>query len=294
MEKKIGVYICSGCGIGESMDLESLSATAAEFKAAICRTDPCLCGTAGVSAIRSDMDGEGINGAVIAACSQRVMTDAFTFPPDKIIERVNLREQVAWSQPAGEEDTLMMAQDALRMGLVRVRDSEPLEPFIAEDISKRILVVGGGLTGMTAALEAARAGYEIVLVEKEEELGGYLKDVHLLPPGGPPYESLQEFSLDNMTASLSDQPGIKIYTGARVGSISGGPCMFDVEVQQNGSTKSERVGSIILATGSVPYDPAKLGHLSYGASADVVTSQALEVDVQERRGEAALEWPAGQ
>ena len=116
MEKKIGVYICSGCGIGESMDLDALSAAASEYKVAVCRQDPFLCGPEGVSRIRADMDGEGINGAVIAACSQRVMTDVFAFPPDKIIERVNLREQIAWSQPAGEEDTLMMAQDALRMG----------------------------------------------------------------------------------------------------------------------------------------------------------------------------------
>jgi quinone-modifying oxidoreductase subunit QmoB len=277
MEKKIGVYICSGCGIGESMDLDALSKVAAEYKVAVCRQDPFLCGQEGVSRIVADMDGEGVNSAVIAACSSRVMTDVFSFPPDKIIERVNLREHVAWSQPAGEEDTLMMAEDALRMGLVRARESEPPEPFIAEDLSKRILVVGGGLTGMTAAREAAMAGYEVVLVEKEEKLGGYLKDVHRLPPCEPPYENLQEFNLDDITASLANQPGVTIYTGAKVASVSGAPCMFDVEIQQNGSTNSERAGSIILATGSVPYDASKLAHLSYGTSADVITANDLEV-----------------
>ena len=276
MEKKIGVYICSGCGIGASMDLDALAATASEYKIAVCRQDPFLCGPEGVSLIGADMDREGINGAVIAACSQRVMTDAFAFPQDKVIERVNLREQVAWTQPPGEEDTLMMAQDALRMGIVRLRDSEPPGPFIAENLSKRILVVGGGLTGMTAAKEAASAGYEIVLVEKEEKLGGYLNVVHRLPPSEPPYENLQEFNLEDMAASLATQPGVTVYTGARVASISGGPCMFDVEIQQNGSTNSERVGSIILATGAVPYDASKLAHLSYGTSADVITAMDLE------------------
>jgi quinone-modifying oxidoreductase subunit QmoB len=276
MENKIGVYICSGCGIGESMDLDAVSEVAAEYKVAVCRRDPFLCSQNGVSRIVADMDGEGLNRAVIAACSQRVMTDVFAFPPDKIIERVNLREQVAWSQPAGEEDTLMMAQDALRMGLVRVKESERPEPFIAEDLSKRILVVGGGLAGMTASVEAARAGYEVVLVEKEEKLGGYLNGLHRLPPCEPPYESLQEFDLGDMTSSLATQPGVTVYTGARVGSVSGGPCVFDVEIQQNGSTHPERVGSIILATGSVPYDATRLGHLSYGASADVITAGELE------------------
>ncbi len=275
MEKKIGVYICSGCGIGRSMDLDALSAVAAEYKVAVCRQDPFLCGHEGVSRIVADMDAEGLSSAVIAACSQRVMTDVFNFT-DKIIERVNLREQVAWSQPAGEEDTLMMAQDALRMGLVRARESEPPEPFISEDPSKRILVVGGGLTGMTAAVEAAKAGYEVVLVEKEEKLGGYLKDVYRLPACEPPYESLQEFNLDDMTASVATQPGVTIYTGATVASVSGSPCMFDVEIQQNGSTNPERAGSIILATGSVPYDASRLEHLCYGASADVITARDLE------------------
>jgi quinone-modifying oxidoreductase subunit QmoB len=282
MEKKIGVYICSGCGIGDSMEIDALAEVAGEYKASVCRRDPFLCGAESVSRIRADMD-EGVSDAVIAACSQRVMTDVFTFPPDKTIERVNLREQIAWSQPAGEEDTLMMAQDALRMGLVRVRDSEALEPFFAEDFSKRILVVGGGLTGMTAALEAARAGYETVLVEKEEKLGGWLKDLYQLPPVEPPYEKIQEVDLDNMTVSVTNEPGVTIYTGARVASISGAPCMFDVEIEQNGSKKLERAGTIILATGATPYDPSKLGHLSYGASADVVT--AVEIETMFKRGE---------
>lgn len=276
MEKKTGVYICSGCGIGDSLDLEALSAAAAEYKVSVCKTDPFLCSSEGVSLITADIEGEGINRVVIAACSQRVMADAFSFPPDRIVERVNLREQVVWSHPAGDEDTQMMAEDALRMGLVRANESEPLEPFIAEDLSRRILVVGGGLTGITAAAETAKAGYEVVLVEKEEKLGGYLNRVYQLPPSRPPYENLMESDLDELTAGLTGQPNVTVYNGAQVASISGAPCMFDVEIQQNGTMKTERVGSVILATGAVPYDASKLGHLSYGTSPDVITASDLE------------------
>ena len=276
MEKKIGVYICSGCGIGASIDLDALSAVAGEYKAAVCRTDPFLCGAECMAGIKAEIDAEGLNNVLIAACSPRVMTDVFEFGPDKVLERVNLREQVAWCQPAGHEDTLMMAEDLMRMGLVKVGESLPLEPFIGEDLSKRILVVGGGLTGMTAALEAAKAGYETVLVEKEESLGGYLKDVYRLPPCEPPYESLRDFNLEEMSGQLSSEPKVKVYTGATVGSVSGAPCLFDVEISQNGTTSSERVGAIILATGSVPYDATKLTNLSYGSSSDIVTSRDLE------------------
>lgn len=276
MEKKIGVYLCSGCGIGESVDLDALSAVATECKAAVCRVDPFLCASEGVELIKTDIDNEAIDRVVIGACSQRVMTDVFAFPPDKIIERVNLREHIAWTQPAGEEDTAMMAGDAVRMGIARARESEPPAPFMAENPSKRILVVGGGLTGMTAAAEAAKAGYEVVLVEKEETLGGYLNCVHRLPPSEPPYESLRDVNRDQIAASIEGAPGITVYKGATVASVSGAPCMFDVEIGQNGSTASERVGSVILATGSIPYDAAKLEHLSYGSSPDVITAAGLE------------------
>jgi quinone-modifying oxidoreductase subunit QmoB len=277
MEKKIGVYICSGCGIGESIDLEALSAVAGERKAAVCRKVPFLCGAEGVARVKADLDGEGVNTIVVAACSPRVMADVFDFGPGKVLERVNLREQVAWCQPAGEEDTLMMAEDALRMGIIKAAESEPVVPFIAEDLNKKILVVGGGLTGMTAALEAAKAGYETVLVEKEDALGGYVKDVYRLPPCDPPYEDLEEFDLEDLRARVTGQSGVKVYTGAKVASVSGAPCMFDVQISQNGSICNERVGAIVLATGSVPYDAAKLTELSYGTSPDIVTGRDLEV-----------------
>ena len=73
------------------------------------------------------------------------------------------------SRPKGkkfDEDIQMLAEDQLRMGIARTQNMDPPEPYAAES-TKAILVVGGGMTGMTSALEAARAGYEIVLVEKE-------------------------------------------------------------------------------------------------------------------------------
>ena len=76
------------------------------------------------------------------------------------MDRVNLREQVVWSHPANDEDTQMMAEDYLRMGAARMKQMLPPEPYKPEqEMSTDILVVGGGTTGMTAALEVARAGY---------------------------------------------------------------------------------------------------------------------------------------
>ncbi|SFM96933.1 FAD-dependent oxidoreductase [Thermodesulforhabdus norvegica] len=277
MEKKIGVYICEGCGIGEALDLEALSEVATgEFGVAVCRKHAFLCGEEGVQIIKSDIEKEGVNSVVIAACSPRVMYDVFDFGPDKLLERVNLREQVVWCHPPNDEDTQMLAEDQLRMGITKINDMALPEPFRAEELSKDILVVGGGLTGLVAAREAAKAGYRVVLVEKEAELGGYLKRVYKLPPSSPPYNELKDTGIDELISYVTGSELIKVYTGATVESIEGAPCMFDVTIRKNGGSSRERVGAIVLATGSVPYDPSGLDGLGYGKFPDVVTLQQVE------------------
>jgi quinone-modifying oxidoreductase subunit QmoB len=281
MDKQVGVYICSGCGIGDALDSSALAKVATgEHKAAVCKQHACLCSQEGADLIRNDLARATVNSVLIAACSPRVMTDVFDFGADVLQERVNLREQVVWSHPAGDEDTQMLAEDQLRMGLIKLKEMELATPFEAENLSKRILVVGGGLAGMTAAREAAKAGYGVVLVEKTAELGGYLRQVANLPPSRPPYEEPQQSDLAARLEELTSHSNIKVYTGARIAKISGAPCMFDVTIRQNGSELAERVGAVVLATGSVGYDPARLEHLGYGKSADVITAGDLEAMFQ--------------
>lgn len=276
MEKKLGVYICTGCGIGDALDIEQLQGVATkDMKAPVCKAHECLCGKDGVEFLKGDMAAEGVNTLVIAACSPRVMYDVFSFP-GMVMERVNLREQVVWSQPAGEEDTQMMAEDYVRMGIVKANKSEPLTPYQPEqEMSKDILVVGGGVSGMTAALETAKAGYKAVLVEKEAQLGGFQKNVgqQVLFP----WKDLQASGVDKMIADVTANDNIKVYTGSKIEKISGGPCVYTAVISQNGSPVEEKVGAVVMAAGWQPYDPANLdAKLGYGASANVVTNAQFE------------------
>jgi quinone-modifying oxidoreductase, subunit QmoB len=276
MEKKLGVYVCSGCGIGGAVDVGKLSAVATgEYKAPICRQHEALCSEGGLGLIHEDMEKEGVNAVVLAACSPRMLTDVFQFPDDVILERVNLREQTIWGLPAGDEDTQMMAEDYLRMGIVRIQKSQPLEPYQAE-IDRTILVVGGGVAGMTAALEAARAGYAVVLVEKEAQLGGWMARQAKRFPIHPPYRDLEETGMGQLGSQVAGEGGIRVMCGAEIQSIAGAPGMFDVTVRSDGTEQTFRSGSIVLATGWKPYDASKLGHLGYGRCANVVTSVELE------------------
>jgi len=277
MAKKIGVYICTGCGIGEALDTAALAKVATkEKKIPLCKENAFLCGRQSAEAIREDIAAQGLEAVVIAACSPRVNYDVFDFGPSTIVERVNLREQVVWSHPAGDEDTQAMAEDYLRMGIVRTQACELPVPYQEENMVKTILVVGGGLAGLTAAREAALAGYRVVLVEKEASLGGFVGRMYKCAPGRPPYTDLEETPIAGLVAEVEASPLVEVHTGTTIARIEGGPCLYDVTVEKDGQQSSLRAGAIVVATGAHPYDAARLGHLGYGRYANVVTGATLE------------------
>ena len=174
--ERLGVFLCTGCGIGEALKIESLSAVAKELRAAAFITHPCLCAPEGVEAIRSTVTSGELEGILLAACSPRAKQAEFRFEPMQVVERVSLREQAAWSHPAGEEDTQLLAEDLLRMGMARLAKMTTTKP-LAETIERTVLVVGGGVAGLEAARAAAGTGHPVVLVETQEKLGGLLAGV---------------------------------------------------------------------------------------------------------------------
>ena len=139
MDKKYGVYICTGCGIGDSLDVDGLCATVKKARKTA-KTHPFLCGQDGVAMLKKDISDEGVNTLTIAACSRRVNFDIFRFD-GCIVDRVNLREQVVWSHPKGDKSleinhTQMLANDYLKMGMVRVEKVQLPEPYKLENFSR--------------------------------------------------------------------------------------------------------------------------------------------------------------
>ena len=275
MDKQLGVYICSGCSIGESVDVGQLAKVAeSEYKVPVCRTHAFLCGEEGVSLIREDLKQGTTNAVVIAACSPRAKTAEFSFDPRMVLDRVNLREQVAWCHKPNDEETQALAEDDLRMGIVRAQKMEPLEST-PEPISKSILVVGGGVAGISAALEAAAAGSDVVLVEKQAQLGGFAAQIKKDIPRHPPYTEAQTDGLASRIQAVTSHPRIKVFCSTSITKTEGQPGMFDVTLQNGGQPFTHRVGAIVLATGWKPYDASKLSALGYGLP-DVITNVEFE------------------
>ncbi len=281
-QKKVGVYICKGCGIGDAVDVDKIKEVVENELKVPVKIHEFLCGEDGVRMIKEDISKEGLTGVVIAACSPRVKKDVFDFGEKVFVERVNLREGVVWSHDPKNDDTQAMAEDYVKMGVVRAQKAEFPEPYI-QDTSKDILVVGGGVTGLTAAIEIAKAGYNVYLVEKEPELGGWVRKFAKILPGKQPYKELVDASayLEEKIKEVEGNDRIKVYTSTRIKSISGQPGMFDVVVSRNGTEETFRVGAIVLATGWKPYDANKLEKYGYGKYKDVITNIELEQMLKE-------------
>jgi len=276
MDPKVGCYICKGCDIAKSLDIDKLVEIATgEGKVAICKTHDMLCNPEGIELVKSDISSEGLNRVVIAACSVRVFPELFNFGPDVLVDRTNLREQVAWCHEPNDEDTQMLAEDYIRMGIVKVKSSEPPVPLEVQT-SKDIMVIGGGMTGMTAAKASADAGYKVVLIEKSDKLGGWATKFKKVFPKHPPYEKPEDSNYQSLIKEIESHENITIHKSTEIAKTKGQPGEFMVSLKGAGSTTELKVGSIIQATGWKPYPADKLGHLGYGASPDIITNIQLE------------------
>lgn len=322
MDKKYCAYICAGCGIGDALDMEALAEVVSGEMSMECKSHACLCGADGRALIEKDIAG-GVNTVVVGACSPRVMAREFDFGKDKITVRANLREQVVWAEvkpaegkePHAEAAAFLQesASDYMRMACTRAKKTLLPEPYQLEEINKNILVMGGGLAGLTAAREAALAGYNVIVVEKEAQLGGKAVGWRKSFPTKAPWTDLEENPINGLIASVEANKNITIKTSTEVARISGAPGNFGVTFKACGA-RSEwdapskvtvdqqdmiekgtmedpnkglkkytelnpdavKVGAVVLATGWKPADVSQYEHLGYGKVKNVVTNAEFE------------------
>jgi len=288
-ETKTAAYICTGCGIGDTLDAARLAKVAKrEGKMALVREHAFLCSDEGVAAIRADLEGEeAVTHVMLAACSRRMKTEAFHFP-GAAMARANLREGVLWMVAEGEahdEVRQEMADDYVRMACAELKRLKVPAGNPDRGDARRILVVGGGVSGLTAALEAAEAGYDVLLVERESELGGWAARLWKRMPSREPYGEPAETGIGQLIERANAHPRIEVMLGAQVAQTRGAPGRFQVRIARaDGSTAEALCGAIVQASGFTSYDIARLPELGGGIHAHVVDQAGFEALARQANG----------
>ncbi len=287
--KKLGAYICKGCGIADRLDIGQLESTAkSDGKMGLVKQHEFLCNQDGVKMIQADIDAGEVTHIMIAGCSKRAKTDAFNFE-SVAMSRANLREGVIWVRPDdddAQETTQEMADDYIRMACAEVKFMTVPASSGEQERTPNVLVVGGGFTGLTAAIEVAKAGYSATIVEKNEVLGGAAANMYKRIPNRSPYADPQDTGVDELIKQVQDSDKINIHLNSTLAKISGAPGRFDADISSGENTETKKFGSIIQASGATAYDVSQLAKFGQGKSPDIIDQMGLETLAKQANGGA--------
>ncbi len=282
---RIGVYVCScGTNIANIIDVETVAKYASGLpNVAIAKTYKYMCSTPGQEMIAEDIKANNLDRVVVAACSPNMHERTFRRAlrmaglNQYLLEIANIREQCSWVHKDKKEAT-KKAIDLVLAAVKRVEKHEALESVDVE-MNPDVLVIGGGIAGMTAALELADAGYQVHLVEKGDHLGGNVARVDLTAPY---YYSARDLLADRITRTMNHK-NIRVYMQSKVINLAGFVGNFTARIAQlNGKPAGEEVydevqiGNVAVCTGYKEFDASRVTHYGYGKLPNVITSFELE------------------
>ena len=278
-EPRIGVFVCHcGVNIAGVVDVQEVKEYAKTLPNVIyAEQNFYSCSQDNQENIKNLIKEHNLNRVVVTACSPRTHEPLFQETLREaglnkcLFEMANIRDQCSWVHMQEKEAATEKSKDLLRMAVAKARRLSPLKDQTLPVIPKG-LVIGGGVAGMTAALELAHQGFECALVEKEAELGGNFKNIHYTLDGSDPDKFLKD-----LQQKVTENGLIKVYTKTEIGAISGYIGNFkSTLVSQNGMEAKDleiEHGVIIVATGAEEYKPKEY---LYGKDERVLTQSELE------------------
>jgi heterodisulfide reductase subunit A len=233
--KKLGVFICHcGVNIAGTVDVKSVAETMGRVEDVAHSTDYIyMCSDPGQQLIREAIKEKGLEGVVVACCSPSMHENTFRKAVKSegmnpyLCEIANIREQCSWVHQKEKEKATQKAEEIISATLEKVRKNEQLEA-ISVAINRRVLVMGGGIAGITAALDLADGGYEVVLVERESALGGHMAQLSKTFPELDPALS----GLLIKTVEVEKHPKIHLYCYSELEDVKGYVGNFDLIINQ--------------------------------------------------------------
>ncbi|MFQ5906779.1 MAG: FAD-dependent oxidoreductase, partial [bacterium] len=267
-EPTIGVFLC-GCGedISRAVDLKKIDEDVKKLPyVRVVSSVNFLCIPEGLSVLAGAIEKEGLNRVVVAACSVHPYELLFQkagaaagLNPD-MLTVVNIREQLSWVH--GDSDTATEKARALIEAAVENAATRKAYPASRQAVIRRAVIAGGGVSGMTAALDLGERGFEVLLVEKTERLGGRLIDKPASYEGED-FASVVEKKIDSVRRNQK----IKVRLDSQVESIRGSAGDFSVSVVSGEKEESIKAGAVIIAVGA--------GEYRYDLAKDLVSDRII-------------------
>lgn len=235
-EIRIGVYTCHcGGNIGKVVACEKVAKILEKLdNVAVSRTDLSFCSDAGQAIIEKDIRENGINRVVIGACAPSLHEQTFRQTVTRaglnpyLYHHVGIREQDSWVHGNNHEGATEKAVRLMAAGIAKARLLMPLEAIHLR-AKKKVLVIGGGIAGLRAALDSAKEGLSVALVEKSPFLGGRVTQLEEVFPTDESGRKIVSELIDKVVA----HPAIQIFTQAEVTGLSGYVGNFSVEIKQH-------------------------------------------------------------
>lgn len=228
---QIGVYVCRcGGNISDVVDVERVVQAASQIDdVAVARQAPAMCSQAGQDLVTQDLRNQTVNRVVIAACTPSLHEHTFREAIARagrnryLYEHVNIREQASWCSKSDPEGATEKAIRLVAAGVAKARFVEPLSPIVV-NTRRHVTVVGGGISGLRAACDLARAGLSVALLEKSPFLGGRLVQWDRVYPT----EQAASDLLRELLNEVAEEPGITVYTRAEIVEARG--CVGDFQL----------------------------------------------------------------
>jgi len=254
---RIGVYICHcGGNISDVINCSSVAENLGELEnVVISRTNMSMCSDAGQSLIEKDINELGVNRVVVGACAPSLHEQTFRGTVARAglnpyyYYHVGIREQDSWVHHDDPQAAIDKAIRLVAAGVAKSRLLKPLEP-IRLNAEQHALVIGGGVAGLRSALDTARRGIRVTLVEKSPFLGGRMAQLESVFPTG---ESARE-TLHDLIEKVVSHPKITVFTQAEVSAVSGYVGDYKIEITQQSRGVSEDIAEAAMeaCTSEVP------------------------------------------
>lgn len=234
MSEKVGVYICHcGTNIAKTVDVDEVATWSGEQdNVEVAREYKFMCSSLGQDLIEEDIKEKGLTRIVVASCSPHMHEKTFRTACERgglnpfLFEMANIREHDSWTTDDKQAAT-QKAKALTKAAIDRVIHHQPLE-LMPVDINPNTLVVGGGIAGITSALELAEAGYHVYLVEREPSIGGHMAQLDKTFP-------TLDCSACILTPKMVDvgqHPNITLMTYSEVEAVGGHLGNFTVTVRK--------------------------------------------------------------